>query len=123
MKISKHIENSIRQCAKYNAIAMKYQKQFEEWFSQQGIDIENDTFRDQLIDSVELSDNPNTFIDYIKSLVVIGSKVNIVNSDSDYNNEWGTVRLIDKDGFYHVAIADGDCCVIFDKNEIEKTKD
>ena len=46
MKVPKRIEDLIIKCAKYNFLANKTQKDIEEWLIKQGVDIENDGFRD-----------------------------------------------------------------------------
>lgn len=66
MNLPKHIEKAIVKCATHNAIAVNAQREIESWLEKQGVDTENDTLRDQLIDCVEISNNPRVFIEFLK---------------------------------------------------------
>lgn len=67
MKIPNSIKKSIIKCANHNNIAVKEQKNIENWLIKKGIDVENDSLRDVLIDCVEISYNPQSFIDYLEN--------------------------------------------------------
>lgn len=55
---------------------------------------------------------------------LIGKKVIIKTKESIYFNEWGTIQHIDDDGYYHIAIANGQNSMpIFERNEITIVKD
>lgn len=51
----------------------------------------------------------------------IGAKVYIKSPDSWCNGEWGIIKYFDGD-YYHVAIANGDDCPIFDRKELKVAK-
>lgn len=60
---------------------------------------------------------------YIRSAkeIPVGTKVDIKSPESMYNGEWGIVKLFDGD-YYHVAIANGNDCPIFERNELRVPK-
>ena len=68
MKVPKRIEDLLIKCAKYNFLANKTQKDIEEWLIKQGVDIENDGFRDVFIDSIEIGNNSEYIIKYLNNL-------------------------------------------------------
>ena len=53
--------------------------------------------------------------------IPIGTKVYIKSPNSWYNGEWGIVKYFDGDD-YHVAIANGDDCPIFERRELRVVK-
>jgi hypothetical protein len=58
----------------------------------------------------------------MRDLSSIGRKVNIIDKESMYYSEWGTVQAFDGE-YYHVAIAnDTDCVPIFLKDQLEFSK-
>jgi len=60
---------------------------------------------------------------YIRSAKEIpeGKVVVIKSPESMYNGEWGVVKYFDGE-YYHVAIANGNDCPIFDRNELKVPK-
>jgi ribosomal protein L24 len=47
-----------------------------------------------------------------------GDRVNIEAGDE--RGSWGVVRLVDQDGLYHVAQADGNDVRVYERDEITK---
>ena len=60
---------------------------------------------------------------YISSAkeIPVGKVVYIKSPDSFYDGEWGVVKYFDGDD-YHVAIANGPDCPIFDRSELKVAK-
>lgn len=55
---------------------------------------------------------------------LIGKRVTITNKESIYHGEWGIVKDCDEDGYYYVAIANGeDSLPIFTRNEFKVNRD
>lgn len=61
---------------------------------------------------------------YIKSAreLQVGTKVLIKSPDSWSNGEWGVIKYFDGDD-YHVAIANGNDCQVFSRNELVVPRD
>ena len=60
---------------------------------------------------------------YIKSAkeIPVGTKVYIKSPNSWYNGEWCIVKYFDGDD-YHVAIANGQDCPVFERRELKIAK-
>lgn len=65
IRVPKHIQDAIRVCAYHNAIANEENKKIRAWLCGKGQE-ENDTINDVLIDSIELGNDPEFLIKYLK---------------------------------------------------------
>lgn len=66
MRVSKHIQDAIRTCAEHSAIDNEANAKIRDWLSEKGQE-ENDGINDMLIDSIELGNKPELFIQYLKA--------------------------------------------------------
>lgn len=65
MKVPKYIKDSIIKSGKHNAIAVEENNKVRDWLDKQGYG-ENYCIIDQLIDSIEMSNNPSGFIKFLE---------------------------------------------------------
>ena len=65
MKVPKEIKQSIRKSAKYNAVAIEENEKVRNWLLNN--DLYNDAIMDQLIDCIELNNNPKGFIEFLEN--------------------------------------------------------